>query len=107
MPKYTQLIGEEQPEFIYLPDGRTVTIRDLMGRRSNYKTVRIGLKPAASFAGRKDKYTRDEMEWIATSSMSEVQCRYGTESLLKAWTKIAYYRRILGLPKASRKTWPR
>ncbi len=107
MPKYIQLIGEEQPEFIYLPDGRQVSVRELMGQRSEYRSVRIGVKPVASSAGRKDKHTREEMKWIATSSMSEVQHRYGLDSLLKAWTKIAYYRRMLGLPKASRKTWPR
>jgi hypothetical protein len=107
MPKYAQLQGDQPPEYIHLPDGRSVPLRDIMGRRTEYQSIRIGVKPSGSFAGRKIKYSPEEREWIATSSMGDVQRKYKLETWLQAWSMITYHRKLLGLPKASRKTWPR
>jgi len=107
MPKYAQLPGDQPPEYIHLPDGRSVPLRDIMGRRSDYQSIRIGVKRKEYFAGRKEKYTLEERHWIATSAIGDVMTRYQVDNWLKAWSMITYNRNILGMPKASRKTWPR
>jgi hypothetical protein len=106
MPKYTQLLGDQPPAYINLPDGRRIALSDITTVRQNYRVIRLTRRNLIG-VGRPTKYTDEERRWILTASLSQVQERYNLAHPTQAWWLIRDSHMRFNIQPPNRKTWPK